>query len=140
MKAMRRRRRGFFDEIFEEFEAFKGGALSTYSIFVTYDDYGRPVVRVSVQGDVNREELEKYLRERYPSARIIWEGGPEGRSVSEGGHVREVTIEEVEDSKQRRPKGVEIREVEVKKPKVHEVKVEDERDEERRKWYDIKVE
>jgi len=144
---MRRKRRGFFDEIFERFEelfeeveAFKGGFSSSYSISVTYDDYGRPIVRVSAQGDVDRRELEEYLRGRYPNAKIIWEGEAEGRPISGGGHVREhvkeVTIREVENS---RPRGVEIREVEAKRPKIYEVKVEDEEGG-KRKWYDIKVE
>jgi len=151
---MRRKRRSFFDEIFERFEelfdeveAFKGDFSSSYSISVTYDEYGRPIVRVSVQGDVDRRELEEYLRERYPNAKIIWEGGAEGRPIGEGGHVREhvreVTIREVEGSRQR-PKGVEVREVETKKPRIFEVKVEggreEKRKEEKRKWYDIKVE
>ena len=148
-EAMRRKRRGFFDEIFDRIEemfeevgAFKGGFSSSYSISVTYDDYGRPIVRVSAQGDVDRRGLEEYLRERYPNAKIIWEREAEGRPISGGGHVREhvreVTIREVEDSRQR-PRGVEIREVEAKRPKIYEVKVEDER-KEKRKWYDIKVE
>ena len=151
---MRRKRRGFFDEIFERFEelfdkveAFKGGFSSSYSISVTYDEYGRPIVRVSAQGDVDRRELEEYLRERYPNAKIIWEGGAEGRLIGGGGrireHVREVAIKEVEDSRQR-PKGVEIREVETKKPRISEVKVEGEGEEKgkegKKKWYDIKVE
>jgi len=132
-EAMRRKRRGFFDEVFERFEelfeeveAFKGGFSSSYSISVTYDEYGRPIVRVSAQGDVDRRGLEEYLRGRYPNAKIIWEGEAEGRSISGGGHVREhvkeVAIREVEDSRQR-SRGVEIREVEAERPKIYEVKV-----------------
>jgi hypothetical protein len=143
---MRRRRKDFFDEMLERFEelfkevgAFRGGASSMYSISMTYDDYGRPVIRVSAQGDVNKEELGKYLRERYPNAKIVWEGGPEERSTGREGHIREVTIEEGESLRQKRARGVEIKEVDVKRSKVVEVKVEEGR-EERRKWYDIKVE
>jgi len=143
LEVMRRRRRGFFDEIFEGFEelfegieASEGSTSSMYSISVTYDDYGRPVVKVSARGNVDRRGLEKYLRERYPGAKIVWEGGPEEGPVGGGGHVREVTIEEVEDSKQKRSGGVEIKEV--GRPRIFEVKVED--GEKGKKWYDIKVE
>jgi hypothetical protein len=141
---MRRRHKSFFDEIFKRFDELFGGigelegSASMYSISVTYDEYGRPVVRVSTQGDVNKRELEEYLRERYPNAKIIWEGESEGVSAS-GGHVGEVVIDESESSRQRRPRGIEIREVDTRKPKIVEVKVESE-EERGRKWYDIKVE
>jgi len=143
-KVMRRRRKSLFDEMFERFEEFFEGVgglergSGMYSISVTYDECGRPVVRVSAQGDVDRKRLEEYLRERYPDAEIVWECGPEGRSTA-GGHVKEVVIDEVEGSRQRGPRGVEIREVGVKRPKIVEVKVEGE-EEGKRKWYDIKVE
>ncbi len=142
---MRRRRRGLFDEIFdrveelfEEMGAFRGSSSTMYSISVTYDDYGRPVVRVSVQGDVDRGELERYLREAYPNAKIVWEGEPE-EGAAGGGRVREVAIEEVEGSKQKRSRDVEIREVDAKRPRIVEVRVEDEK-EKGRKWHEIKVE
>ena len=137
-KVMRRRRKSLFDEMFEGFEelfenveSLEGGT-SMYSISVTYDEYGRPVVRVSAQGDVNKEELEKYLRKMYLNAKIVWEGGPEGRSTTRG-HIKEIVIDEVEGSRQRGPRSVKIREVDVERPKIVEVKVEGEEEGER-KW------
>ena len=71
----RRRKRRFFD-LFdlgeEDFlfgrEPLEGG--SGYSISVTYDSAGKPVVRVETHGDVDVAELRRDLEERYPGARI----------------------------------------------------------------------
>lgn len=70
----RRRKRRFFD-IFgfgeEEFpfgQPAEGG--SGCSISVTYDERGKPVVRVETYGDVDVAELRKDIEQRYPGARI----------------------------------------------------------------------
>jgi len=71
----RRRKRRFFD-IFgfgeEEFpfgqKPAEGG--SGYSISVTYDERGKPVVRVETYGEVDVAELRKDIEQRYPGARI----------------------------------------------------------------------
>jgi len=71
----RRRKRPFFnlfgfDE--EDFlfgrEPAEGG--SGYSISVTYDEKGKPVVRVKTYGDVDAAELRRDIEQRYPGARI----------------------------------------------------------------------
>ena len=70
----RRRKRKFFD-IFgfgeEEFpfgQPAEGG--SGYSVSVSYDERGKPVVRVETYGDVDVAELRKDIEQRYPGARI----------------------------------------------------------------------
>ena len=154
---MARRRRGFFDDIFRKFdelferieeeiteglagyEDFKRGFSSMYSVTVIYDEYGRPIVKVTAQGDVDRREIEEYVRSRYPNAKIVWEGEERPLHIKpiEESHVREVQIEETEKPRQR-PRGTEIIEVDSKKPKVYEIKIED--DEKGKKWREIKIE
>lgn len=71
----RKRKRRFFD-LFnfdeEDFlfgrEPIEGG--SGYSVSVTYDEGGRPVVRVETHGDADVTELRKDIEQRYPRARI----------------------------------------------------------------------
>ncbi len=71
----RKRKRPFFD-LFdfdeEDFlfgrEPVEGG--SGYSISVTYDESGKPVVQVKTHGDVNVTELRRDIEQRYPGARI----------------------------------------------------------------------
>lgn len=71
----RKKKRRFFD-LFgfdeEDFlfgqEPVEGG--SGYSISVTYDNSGKPVVQVSTRGDVDVAELRKDIEQRYPGARI----------------------------------------------------------------------
>jgi len=71
----RRRKRRFFD-LFdfgeEDFllgrEPAEGG--SGYSISVTYDEKGKPVVQVKTYGDVDAAELRRDIEQRYPGARI----------------------------------------------------------------------
>jgi len=43
---------------------------SGYSISVTYDEGGKPVVRVETYGDVDVAELRKDIEQRYPGAKI----------------------------------------------------------------------
>lgn len=73
----RRRKRGFFDFFTfdeEEFlfgrEPVEGG--SGYSISVTYDESGKPLVQVKTRGDVDVAELRRDIEQRYPGARIEW--------------------------------------------------------------------
>ncbi|TDA34279.1 hypothetical protein DSO06_05770 [Candidatus Nezhaarchaeota archaeon WYZ-LMO8] len=153
------RRKSFFDEINEMFErfkklfeehedtsgleSFKQSSSTMYSITVTYDNYGRPIVKVSAQGGVDRSQIERHIKEKYPNAKIVWEGESYRSHIKpiEESHVREVSIEEQSDLKQtRRPRGAEIIELDSKKPRIYEVKIEDEgENKKRRKWYDIKV-
>lgn len=155
------RRKSFFDEIEKMLERFKrlfeeqeetyglNGlrrcSSTMYFMTVTYDHYGRPVVRVSTQGDVGVSEIEKYVKERYPSAKIIWESEDDGSSIKplsvEDNHVREVSIQEHSDLKQaRRLRGTDIIELNSNKPRIYEVEIEDEsKNKKSRGWYDIKV-
>lgn len=71
----RRRKRRFFDFFGLDEEDFlfrrkplEGG--SGYSISVTYNSAGKPVVRVETSGDVDVAELRRDIEQRYPGARI----------------------------------------------------------------------
>lgn len=59
-----------FDE--EDFlfgrEPVEGG--SGYSISVTYDESGKPVVQVKTHGDADVADLRRDIEQRYPRARI----------------------------------------------------------------------
>ncbi len=73
MSERRRKKRGIFDLFDEEDflfgrESVKGE--SGYSISVTYDSAGKPVVRVETRGEVDVAALRKDLEQRYPGARI----------------------------------------------------------------------
>ncbi len=60
---------GFNKDLFIAPESFaKGG--SGYSISVTYDEKGKPVVKVQTHGDVDATELRRDIEQRYPSAKI----------------------------------------------------------------------
>jgi len=75
----RKRRKGFFDfsdffdlsfdeeKLFEE-APMEGG--SGYSISVTYDEKGKPVVKVKTYGDVDTAELRRDIERQYPGAKI----------------------------------------------------------------------
>jgi hypothetical protein len=71
----RRRKRRFFDLFDFDEEDFlfgrepaEGG--SGYSISVTYDEKGKPVVKVKTYGDVDAAELRRDIEQRYPGAKI----------------------------------------------------------------------
>jgi len=71
-----KRKKGIFDLFgFDEdkflFDAksFSGGGLG-YSMSVTYDDKGKPIVKVQTQGEVDVAELRRDIEQRYPGARI----------------------------------------------------------------------
>lgn len=70
-----KRKRGFFDFFGFDDEDFlfgrepvEGG--SGYSISVTYDESGKPLVHVKTHGDVDAEELRRNIEQRYPGAKI----------------------------------------------------------------------
>lgn len=71
----RKRKRRFFDLFSFDEEDFlfgrepvEGG--SGYSISVTYDESGKPLVQVKTRGDVDVAELRRDIEQRYPGARI----------------------------------------------------------------------
>jgi len=79
MSERKRKRRGPFD-IFgfdeddfpfgSELQPTKGGVGSGYSMSVTYDEKGKPVVKVETYGDVDVAELRRDIQKRYPGAKI----------------------------------------------------------------------
>ena len=54
---------------FPKTDLFSGGG-SGYSISVSYDDKGKPVVKAQTQGDVDVGQLRRDIEQRYPGARI----------------------------------------------------------------------
>ena len=75
MSKRKRKKKGIFDlfDIGEEDsllarEPTRGA--SGYSISVTYDNSGTPLVKVKTHGDVDVTELRKDITQRYPRARI----------------------------------------------------------------------
>ncbi len=71
-----KRKKGFFDVFgFDEGNSLFGSRSlseggSGYSISVTYDGKGKPVVKVDTQGDVDVAELRRDIEQRYPGAKI----------------------------------------------------------------------
>jgi len=60
---------GFDEEdFFSGRKPLEGG--SGYSMSVTYDGTGKPVVRVETRGDVDAAKLRRDIEQRYPGARI----------------------------------------------------------------------
>jgi len=71
----RKRKRPFFDHLGFDQEDFLFGrepvkGSSGYSISVTYDESGKPVVQVETHGDVDVSKLRRDIEQRYPGARI----------------------------------------------------------------------
>jgi len=71
----RKRKRPFFDLFGFDEEDFLFGrepveGSSGYSISVSYDESGKPLVQVKTHGDVDVAELRRDLEQRYPGARI----------------------------------------------------------------------
>jgi hypothetical protein len=71
----RKRKRRFFDLFgFGEEDFLFGGEPteggSGYSISVTYDETGKPLVQVKTQGEVDTTELRRKIERQYPGARI----------------------------------------------------------------------
>jgi len=79
MSERKRKRRGPFD-IFgfdednflfgNELEPTKGKGGSGYSVSVTCDEKGKPMVKVQTHGDVDVAELRQDIQQRYPGANI----------------------------------------------------------------------
>ncbi len=75
MVGKRRKRRNIFDLFGFEEESFlgevpaKGG--SGYSMSVTYDGTGKPVVQVKTSGEIDSTELRREIEKQYPGARIV---------------------------------------------------------------------
>lgn len=71
-----KRKKSFFDLFglgdddfpFESKSLSEGG--SGYSISVSYDEKGKPIVKVETQGGVDVTALQKDIEQRYPGARI----------------------------------------------------------------------
>jgi len=75
MLERKRKKKGIFDlfDFGEENFLFgkkpaRGG--SGYSISVTYDEGGKPVVKVKTHGNVDAAHLRRDIEQRYPGARI----------------------------------------------------------------------
>jgi len=71
----RKKKRRFFDLFGFDEEDFLFGqepveGESGYSISVTYDNSGRPVVQVQTRGDVDTTELRRDIEQQYPGAKI----------------------------------------------------------------------
>jgi len=64
---------GFDEDNFpfgSKLEPTKGEDRSGYSMSVTYDEKGKPVVKVQTYGDVDAAELQRSIQQRYPGAKI----------------------------------------------------------------------
>jgi len=78
MSERKRKRRGPFDIFGFDEDSFPFGSEleptrgkgSGYSMSVTYDDKGKPVVKVQTYGDVDVAELRRDIQQRYPGAKI----------------------------------------------------------------------
>jgi len=71
-----KRKKGFFDifgfgeeDFFSEPQSLSKGGTG-YSISVTYDEKGKPIVKVQTHGDVDVAELRRDIEQRYPSAKV----------------------------------------------------------------------
>jgi len=84
----KRRRFGFFDDIFESFfeqfeEIFSEDSLGLsggYSISVYQTPEGT-IVEAQLSDDVDAEEFRKILEEKYPGAKIIIKGGKKSKLI-----------------------------------------------------------
>jgi len=79
MSERKRKRRGPFDILGfgeddflfgSELEPTKGKSGSGYSMSVTYDEKGKPIVKVETYGEVDVSELRRDIQQRYPGAKI----------------------------------------------------------------------
>jgi len=70
-----KRKKGFFDlfgpdeDFLFDAKSFSEGG-SGYSVSVTYDEKGKPVVKVQTRGDLDAAELRRDIEQRYPGAKI----------------------------------------------------------------------
>ena len=74
MPERRRKRRFFYIFGFGEEDFLFGGEPteggSGYSMSVTYDEKGKPVVQVKTQGDTDTTKLRRDIEQQYPEAKI----------------------------------------------------------------------
>ncbi|MFQ5711647.1 MAG: hypothetical protein ACE5GD_07700 [Candidatus Geothermarchaeales archaeon] len=98
MDEKKRKRKGLFDvfgfedveSLFEDFDVSGGPGGSGYSISVTYDEAGKPVVKVKAHGDIDKAKLREDIERKYPGAKIIGlEKEPLIRFVDEGEEEKE---------------------------------------------------
>ena len=71
----RKKKKRFFDLFgFDEKDFLvgqnAGGGGSGYSMSVTYDEAGKPVVQVRTYGGVDEAELRRDIEQKYPGAKI----------------------------------------------------------------------
>jgi len=114
MSERKRKKRGPFD-IFgfdednfpfgSELESTKGKGGSGYSMSVTYDEKGKPVVKVETYGDVDVAELRRDIEQRYPGAKIEGlEKQPLIRVVGEEEKEKEKPEKKTEEKKRKEEK------------------------------------
>ena len=82
------------------------GAGSGYSISVTYDEGGTPLVKVEVHGDVDVAELRRDIERRYPGARI--EGLEKKPLIRVVGEEKEKTHKKSETEKKRKKSPIRV--------------------------------
>ena len=71
----RKKKKRFFDLFgFDEKDFLvgqnAGGAGSGYSMSVTHDEAGKPVVQVKTYGGVDEAELRRDIKQKYPGAKV----------------------------------------------------------------------
>jgi len=97
-----------FDEMFEKLKEGMSEDSSGYSITVTYDDSGKPVVHVETYGEVDEDALRREIEKRYPGARI--EGLKDKKMIrfvdeEEAASEKRPSIREVDEDRDRREEG-----------------------------------
>ena len=97
-----------FDEMFEKLKEGMSEDSSGYSITVTYDDSGKPVVHVKTYGKVDEDALRREIEKRYPGARI--EGLKDRKMIrfvdeEEATSEKRPSIREVDEDRDRRGEG-----------------------------------
>ncbi len=109
---------GFDNDLFsfgKEFESTtnKGGGGSGYSISATYDDKGKPIVKVETYGETDITKLKHDILRRYPGAKIEGlEKQPLIRIVGEEEQKQESQKKPAEEKKKEKKKPTSIRIVE----------------------------
>jgi len=105
---------GFDEENFlfaNELKPTKGEGSSGYSMSVTYDEKGKPVVKVETYGDTDVAELRRDIQRRYPGARIEGlEKQPLIRVVGEEESEKQKPEKKTEEKKQKEEKKKEKKE------------------------------
>jgi len=97
----KKKKKGFFDildfgeEDFLLDDSFQSSS-SGYSISVTYDEQGKPIVQARIHGDMDVSELRKELEEKYPGAKI--------EGIDKKPLIRIVGENEEENKKERKEK------------------------------------